>query len=407
MDLEGDKTVQEIIAYLQTLISQGVERAEKKIPDFPTASDPGELAELYHVFSEFIDMLHASYTFQKRIAAGDLTAEVDKMNFLAMPLRGLQSSLKHLTWQASQVANGNLKQTVHFLGEFADSFNAMIAALQEKELMQTRLLQAQKMESVGQLAAGIAHEINTPAQFVGTNIDFMAESFQDIDGFVKQILELQENVPKDISTAIDTALDGADWEYLSEELPQAIKQSRDGIERISAIVQAMKNFSHPGSKEKAAQALNPIIETTITVAGSEWKYVADIELDLDPDLPNVPLFADEMGQVILNILVNAAHAIAAQLDKTSGNEKGIISISSRQIGSNVELRIQDTGPGIPEAEQLRIFDPFYTTKEVGKGTGQGLTICHDVIVGKHQGTISVESVIDKGTSFIITLPLHE
>ncbi len=407
MEQQESKAVREITHYLQTLTSQGIERAEKKLPQLPAACDSEELTELCHIFGEFINMLHSAYDFQKKIAAGDLTAEVDKMNFLTMPLRGLQSSLKHLTWQASQVANGNLTQTVHFLGEFADSFNSMIKALQEKERMRTRLLQVQKMESVGQLAAGIAHEINTPAQFVGSNIDFMAEAFQDIDVFVKQMLEMQQNAAKEISDKINAALEDADWDYLSEELPQAINQSRDGIERISSIVLAMKKFSHPDSRDKVVQGLNPIIETTVTVAGNEWKYVADMELDLDPELPNVPLFADEMGQVILNIIVNAAQAIDAKQGDNSENEKGIITITTRKIKNMVELSIHDTGQGIPEKVLPRIFDPFFTTKEVGKGTGQGLAISHDVIVDKHQGTIAAHSPLGKGTTFIIHLPLEK
>jgi two-component system, NtrC family, sensor kinase len=407
MGHKRNKVVQEITSYLETLTSQGIERAVKKMPDFSDACDSEDLTELCTVFDTFTDMLHSSYYFQKKIAAGDLTAEVDKMNFLAMPLRGLQSSLKHLTWQASQVANGNLKQTVYFLGEFADSFNSMIAALQEKERMQTRLLQVQKMESVGQLAAGIAHEINTPAQFIGTNMEFLDEAFQDIDILIKHIQELTHNAPQKTIDTINNSLEEADWDYLSKEFPQAIKQSRVGIEQISAIVLAMKKFSHPGSREKVPQAINPLIETTITVAGNEWKYIADIILDLDTELPKIPLFADEMCQVILNILINAAHAITARQTNTPTNEKGTISISTKQIGNNVELRIEDTGTGISEQEQHRIFDPFYTTKEVGKGTGQGLAISHDVIVGKHQGTIKVESTLDIGTTFIVTLPLQE
>lgn len=282
-----------------------------------------------------------------------------------------------------------------------------IAAEQEKEKMQTQLLQTQKLESVGQLAAGIAHEINTPAQFVGTNMDFMAEAFQDVEVFVKQVINLQQNAPGEISAAINTALEDADWDYLSGELPKAIEQSRDGIERVSSIVLAMKKFSHPGSREKVAQDLNSIIETTVTIAGNEWKYVADMDLDLDSNLPQVPLLADEMGQVILNILVNAAHAIGEKLGENPEGEKGTISISTRKSGNSVKLSIQDTGTGMPEKVRLRVFDPFYTTKTVGKGIGQGLAISHDVIVKRHQGTIVVESTPGKGTVFTVQLPLHE
>jgi two-component system NtrC family sensor kinase len=196
-----------------------------------------------------------------------------------------------------------------------------------------------------------------------------------------------------------------DWEYLAEEVPLTISQSREGVRRVTSIIRAMKEFSHPGSKEKAPQNLNDIINTTITVARNEWRYVAEMNLELDTELPPVPLLADEMGQVVLNMIVNAAHAITEKLESSPDDTKGAIHISTRKIQNNVELRIRDTGAGMNEKVQVRIFDPFYTTKKVGKGTGQGLAISHDVIVEKHQGTITVESMPGEGTTFIICLPL--
>lgn len=275
----------------------------------------------------------------------------------------------------------------------------------EKEKLNTQLLHAHKLESVGQLAAGIAHEINTPAQFIGTNIDFLDEATQEINTFMQTVLEITKTAPKEIAEALNSAIEEMDWEYLVEEIPLTIEQSLEGVKRVTSIVRAMKEFSHPGSKEKAIQSLNAIVNTTITVARNEWKYVADVELDLDPDLPQVPLLADEMGQVILNMLVNAAHAIGEKLGENPEGVKGSIRISTRKIDKGVELRIQDTGAGMPEKVRLRIFDPFYTTKQVGKGTGQGLAISHDVIVEKHTGTIVVESRPGEGTTFCINLPL--
>jgi len=278
---------------------------------------------------------------------------------------------------------------------------------QEKEKIQSQLLHAQKLESVGQLAAGIAHEINTPTQFIGTNIDFLEEVSRDIAVFMERLKHIVKKAPQEIADEVNTAMEEMDWDYLSEELPQAIAQSHEGVQRVSSIVRAMKEFSHPGSKEKALQNLNTIINTTITVARNEWKYVAEVGLNLDPTLPQIHLLADEMGQVILNMLVNAAHAIGERLGDNPEGEKGTISISTRKVGENVELRIRDTGIGMPETIRLRIFDPFFTTKEVGKGTGQGLAISHDVIVEKHRGTIAVESTEGEGTTFIIYLPLNE
>ena len=281
-----------------------------------------------------------------------------------------------------------------------------LAEDKEKERLQSQLLHTQKLESVGQLAAGIAHEINTPTQFISTNIDFMDEAATDITSLIKQIQEIAASAPPETSKAIQTALEDADWEFLESEFPQAISESRDGVHRVSSIVRAMKEFSHPGSKEKESQSLNKIIETTITVSRNEWKYVAYMETDLDPELPNVPLLADEMGQVILNMLVNAAHAIGDKLGKNPEGAKGTINIRTKTDKEWVELRITDSGAGMTEEVSSRIFDPFYTTKQVGKGTGQGLAISHDVIVKKHGGTVSVESVVDVGTTFIIRLPLE-
>ncbi len=190
-------------------------------------------------------------------------------------------------------------------------------------------------------------------------------------------------------------------------MPLAISQSHEGVKRVSSIVRAMKEFSHPGGKGKESLSLNKIIHTTVTVARNEWKYVADMDLHLDTDLPQIPLLADEMGQVILNMLVNAAHAIGEKLGDNPEGVKGTITITTAKIDKNVELRISDTGAGMPEDVQLRIFEPFYTTKKLGKGTGQGLAISHDVVVEKHHGTIMVESTPGKGTVFIIHLPLRE
>ncbi|HIP40326.1 MAG TPA: PAS domain S-box protein [Desulfocapsa sulfexigens] len=282
-----------------------------------------------------------------------------------------------------------------------------ISADRAKDKMQTQLLHAQKLESVGQLAAGIAHEINTPTQFIGTNIDFMAEAIQDISDFIEEVQKIADSAPQEIGDRMRDALEKVDWEYLAEELPCAISQSQDGVKRVTSIVLAMKEFSHPSSREKVPQDLNHIIETTVTVARNEWKYVADMELDLDPNLPQIPLLTDEMGQVILNMLVNGAHAIAEKLGDNPDGVKGRITVSTKKVEDKVELRISDNGQGITEKVKLRIFDPFFTTKKVGKGTGQGLAISHDVIVEKHHGTIQVDSTPGEGTTFIIRLPLGE
>ncbi len=278
--------------------------------------------------------------------------------------------------------------------------------LEELQLTQARLLHSQKMESIGQLAAGIAHEINTPAQFIGSNIQFMEEAFDDLRRLVHALESLLQAIPDTLAEAkeAENLLREVDWPYLDGEIPAALNQSKEGLQRVSTIVQAMKEFSHPGSKIKSFHDLNRIVETTVIVASNEWKYCAQIEKRLAPDLPQVYCLADEIGQVFLNILINAAHAIIEKdpIDK----EKGIITISTRLDGQHVEIRIGDTGTGIPENIRERIYDPFFTTKTVGKGTGQGLAIVHNVIVTKHGGSISCLSEMDKGTIFTIRLPIE-
>ncbi len=273
-------------------------------------------------------------------------------------------------------------------------------------------LHAQKLESVGRLAAGIAHEINTPAQYIGSNIQFMQEAFEDTRRLVAKLLELLEAAKEEVVSSmlvedIERLLEEVDWEYLSEEIPQTIEQSQDGVKRVTSIVLAMKEFSHPGGKEKTPANLNRIIETTVTVARNEWNYVASVETDLDSDLPPVPVLTDEIGQVILNLLVNATHAIASKVGENGEGGKGVISIATACHDGWAEVRIADSGTGIPEEARERIFDPFFTTKSVGKGTGQGLAIAYDVVTQKHRGTLAFETEQGKGTTFIIRLPLND
>ncbi|EKD33723.1 MAG: Multi-sensor signal transduction histidine kinase [uncultured bacterium] len=284
-----------------------------------------------------------------------------------------------------------------------------IKAQQEREQLHARLLQAQKLESVGQLAAGIAHEINTPAQFISANVNFLSEAFAALSQLIGTLLELLASVKKGTVTegqikANEEILARLDWDYLKEEIPGALIQSAEGIQRVTSIVQAMKEFSHPGGKQKVNTDLNRIIETTITVSRNEWKYVATVTTDLDPALQPVPCLADEMGQVLLNLLVNAAHAIEHRLGRNPDGKKGKITLTTRQHDQYVEIGVNDTGAGIPEHIRDKIFDPFFTTKEVGKGTGQGLTIAYDVITNKHNGTIVFETETNVGTTFIIRLP---
>ena len=281
--------------------------------------------------------------------------------------------------------------------------------ISDRLVLEHDLVQAQKLESIGHLAAGIAHEINTPTQFVGDNVRFLSDSFSDLFAVLDRYRALLMSAKAgtcapDLIEACEAESRRADLDYLVEEIPKAIAQSSEGIERIATIVRAMKEFAHPGSDEKICVDLNKAIESTVTVARNEWKYIADLTTDLAADLPLVPCLLGQFNQVILNMIVNATHAIADVVKGTGS--KGTITITTRRVEGWAEVRITDSGTGIPEDIRRKIFDPFFTTKEVGKGTGQGLAIAHSVIVDKHQGTIAIESEMGRGATFIVRLPLE-
>jgi PAS domain S-box-containing protein len=278
----------------------------------------------------------------------------------------------------------------------------------ERSALEVQLRHAQKLESVGQLAAGIAHEINTPTQYIGDNTRFLKDAFRDLEtvreGYERLLAAARDNtMSAELVQQVTDALQSADAAYLFSEIPKAIDQTLEGVDRVSKLVSAMKEFSHPGTKEKIPLDLNHAIENTITVARNEWKYVANLETDFDPSLPRISCQPGEFNQVILNLIVNAAHAIADVVGK-GDPEKGKITVQTRDTPEWVEIRIQDTGSGIPEKVRARVFDPFFTTKEIGKGTGQGLAIARSVVVDKHGGTIHFETGEGTGTTFIVRLP---
>ncbi|MDH3748452.1 MAG: ATP-binding protein [Gammaproteobacteria bacterium] len=288
-------------------------------------------------------------------------------------------------------------------------FVAIVSDITDQKDIELQLVQAKKMESIGQLAAGIAHEINTPAQFVGDNTRFIKDAFSDLIGLSDSYSKLFEAVKEDNVTPetieqVSQSIKAADVDYLVDEVPMAIDQSLDGISRISNIVRAMKEFSHPGGSECESTDLNKAINNTITVASNEWKYVAIVDTQLADDLPPIVCYQQEINQVMLNLIVNAAHAIEAGRNDTDA-DKGTITITTKSLDDAIEITVMDTGCGIPEDIRDRIFDPFFTTKEVGKGTGQGLAISYKTVVEKHNGFLGVDSTPGKGTTFTIRLPL--
>ncbi len=283
---------------------------------------------------------------------------------------------------------------------------ALAQALEELQTAQAEMLQGQKMEAIGTLAAGIAHEINTPIQYVGDNVRFIGDATGDVLAVLQAsgqaVAEFDDGTLRPETMAmLSRALDDADVEFLYEELPAAVDQALEGVDRVATIVRAMKDFAHPGTEELAPVDLNHAIETTATVSKNEWKYVAELELDLDPDLGLVPALSGPLNQVVLNLIVNAAHAIA---DK--GDDKGVIRIATVREDDFAVVSVSDTGCGIPEEIRSRIFEPFFTTKEVGRGSGQGLALAHRVVVEQHRGRIDVESEVGVGTTFHLRIPLH-
>jgi PAS domain S-box-containing protein len=320
--------------------------------------------------------------------------------------------LDNVKFTRADRTNGFLRLTVSpFQLRSAGDLGVLILGqdITDRRLLESQLAQAQKLEAIGQLAAGIAHEINTPTQYVSDNTRFLQEAFHDLATLMNQYEAVCQAaraacLTDDHLRAVEAFMADIDAPYLRDEIPLAIQQSLEGLERVATIVRAMKDFSHPGGEEKVAADLNKAIESTITVARNEWKYVADMVVDFDPNLPHVPCFIGDINQVILNIMVNAAHAIGDFV--AAGHlSKGTITVQTRGVDDAVEIRIKDTGGGIPETIRSKIFDPFFTTKEVGRGTGQGLAIAHNVVVEKHGGTISFETEIGRGSTFIIRLPI--
>jgi len=287
----------------------------------------------------------------------------------------------------------------------------VLVAQEITELRRTQLefAAAQRMAAVGTLAAGIAHEINTPVQFVGDSLQFLREGLQDILGVVDSLqdvcrLAAQESPSvaiREALAAVSKAEEAADLPYLRENVMPAFDRCVDGLGRVSSIVSSMREFAHPARKEMAAIDFNRAITNTLTIARNEYADVAELETDLC-QMPPVTCHIDQINQVVLNLVVNAAHAIG-DVFKSSGT-KGHLSVRTRLDGEDVVISVSDTGPGIPEAIREHIFEPFFTTKDVGKGTGQGLALAWKVVTEKHGGALTYETVLGKGTTFFARLP---
>ena len=274
--------------------------------------------------------------------------------------------------------------------------------------LEMELRQAQKLESVGRLAAGVAHEINTPVQFVSDSVHFMRSAIEDLAKLIGEYDALHRSVLEggpsfELAEQLTVVKDEIDLPYLLEHIPAALGRSLDGLNRVASIVRSLKEFAHPDVKEMTPVDLNQMILTTLTIARSEYKYVAEVDTDLG-ELPPVTCHAGDVNQAILNIVINAAHAIADVAKRTE--QKGRIMIRTRREGESALVSIRDTGGGIPEEIRNRIFDPFFTTKEVGKGTGQGLAIARSKVVENHGGDLTFETAVGRGTTFFLRLPIE-
>jgi PAS domain S-box-containing protein len=288
-----------------------------------------------------------------------------------------------------------------------ESLHGLLLDVTERHRMEFELQQAQKLESVGRLASGVAHEINTPIQFVNDSLEFLRDGLRDLLPLLGKYRKLRESageggISPEAIMDIQQAENDADLDFLLENLPRAIERSADGLSRVANIVRAMKDFAHPDAREKSYSDINRAVTTTLVIASNEYKYVANVQTELS-ELPPVLCHVSELNQVFLNLIVNAAHAIGDVVKGT--DRKGLIKVTTQQDGEDVVISISDTGSGIPNEIREKIFDPFFTTKEVGKGTGQGLAIARNVVVEKHGGTIAVESEVGHGSTFVLRLPI--
>ena len=272
---------------------------------------------------------------------------------------------------------------------------------------QTQLMHQDKMASIGQLAAGVAHEINNPIGFISSNLNTLKEYSNDLIRFIQKCRELNEMVSGlDEDIAAKSGLSGLiekiqsmdkkiDLDFILDDIPSLLEESSEGANRVKAIVQDLKDFAHPGAEIAAYSDIHQNIDSTLNIVWSELKYKAEVIKDYG-ELPYINCYPRQLNQVFMNILVNAAHAI---------EDKGQIKIITRPLDDQIEVIISDTGQGIAEENMLKIFDPFFTTKEVGKGTGLGLNLVYNIIQ-KHKGSIHVKSKVGKGTEFIIKLPVN-
>ncbi len=337
-----------------------------------------------------------------RLAWGDLSYSLIR-DEKGLPISGI---LQVHDTTARHDGDARLRQAV---SELEQANASLLAERVERARVESELMLAHKLEAVGQLAAGIAHEINTPMQFIGDSARFLSQAtpsvlaaFEACRGAVRTLADVPGR--GEDAAAIEKELDTLDVEFNLGEMPRALDRIAQGVTRVSVLVKAMKEFGHPGQREKAPADINHLLQTTLIVAHNEYKYVANVETDFGT-LPLVPCVIGEINQVFLNLLVNAAHAVADKA--TPEGERGMITIRTRIEADDVVIELADSGGGIPEAIRTRVFEPFFTTKPPGKGTGQGLAIARSIVVDRHAGALTYTSRPGEGTTFTIRLPLTD